>query len=105
VTKNGGSVQLSYDDGDAGFFVGGGGYSYIGDNVASNTSANANAGVYLRPWHDDFRQLQTGLSVSWMNFSKNLSYFTYGQGATLARRTMSACRYLSISHKKSITGS
>ncbi|MBY6258415.1 BCSC C-terminal domain-containing protein [Phytobacter diazotrophicus] len=80
VTKNGGSVQLSYDDGDAGFFVGGGGYSYIGNNVASNTSANANAGVYLRPWHDDFRQLQTGLSVSWMNFSKNLSYFTYGQG-------------------------
>lgn len=80
VTKNGGSVQLSYDDGDAGFFVGGGGYSYIGDNVASNTSANADAGVYLRPWHDDFRQLQTGLSVSWMNFSKNLSYFTYGQG-------------------------
>lgn len=59
---------------------GGGGYSYIGNNVASNTSANANAGVYLRPWHDDFRQLQTGLSVSWMNFSKNLSYFTYGQG-------------------------
>lgn len=80
VTKNGGNVQLSYDDGDAGFFVGGGGYSYIGDNVASNTSVNAGAGVYLRPWHDDFRQLQTGLSVSWMNFSKNLSYYTFGQG-------------------------
>lgn len=80
VTKNGGSAQLSYDDGDAGFFVGGGGYSYIGNNVASNTSVNANAGVYLRPWHDDYRQLQTGLSVSWMNFSKNLSYYTYGQG-------------------------
>lgn len=80
VTKNGGNLQLSYDDGDAGFFVGGGGYSYVGNNVASNTSLNAGAGVYLRPWHDDFRQLQTGLSVSWMNFSKNLSYFTYGQG-------------------------
>ncbi|SLJ99542.1 Tetratricopeptide repeat-containing protein [Enterobacter sp. NFR05] len=80
VTKNGGTVQLSYDDGDAGFFVGGGGYSYIGENVASNTSMNADAGVYLRPWHDDFRQLQTGLSVSWMDFSKNLSYFTFGQG-------------------------
>lgn len=80
VTKNGGTLQLSYDDGDAGFFVGGGGYSYIGDNVASNTSMNAGAGVYLRPWHDDFRQVQTGLSVSWMDFSKNLSYFTFGQG-------------------------
>ncbi|QJT83153.1 cellulose biosynthesis protein BcsC [Kosakonia sp. MUSA4] len=80
VTKNGGTVQLSYDDGDAGFYVGGGGYSYLGTDVASNTSMNANAGVYLRPWHDDFRQLQAGLSVSWMDFSKNLSYFTYGQG-------------------------
>lgn len=80
VTKNGGSVQLGYDDGDAGFYVGGGGYSYLGENVASNESINASAGVYLRPFHDDFRQLQTGLNVSWMDFSKNLSYYTFGQG-------------------------
>ncbi|WP_312283249.1 cellulose synthase subunit BcsC-related outer membrane protein [Pseudescherichia sp.] len=80
VTKNGGSVQLGYDDGDAGFYVNGGGYSYLGENVASNTSMNASAGVYLRPYHDDFRALQTGLNVSWMDFSKNLSYYTYGQG-------------------------
>ncbi|BCU57499.1 hypothetical protein ENKO_40930 [Enterobacter kobei] len=80
VTKNGGNVQIGYDDGDAGFYVGGGGYSYLGENVASNTSMNASAGVYLRPFHDDYRQLQTGLNVSWMDFSKNLSYYTYGQG-------------------------
>ncbi|WP_312211783.1 cellulose synthase subunit BcsC-related outer membrane protein [Pseudescherichia sp.] len=80
VTKNGGSAQLGYDDGDAGFYVNGGGYSYIGENVASNTSMNASAGVYLRPYHDDFRALQTGLNVSWIDFSKNLSYYTYGQG-------------------------
>lgn len=80
VTKNGGSVQLSYDDGDAGFYVGGGGYSYLGENVASNNSVNASAGVYLRPWHDEDRQVQTGLSMSWMDFSKNLGQFTFGQG-------------------------
>jgi len=80
VTKNGGSLQLSYDDGDAGFYVGGGGYSYLGENVASNTSMNTNAGVYLRPYHDDFREVKTGLSMSWMDFSKNLSQFTFGQG-------------------------
>jgi len=80
VTKNGGSLQLSYDDGDAGFYAGGGGYSYTGENVASNTSMNAGAGVYLRPYHDNYRQLQTGLSLSWMNYSKDLSYFTFGQG-------------------------
>lgn len=80
VTKNGGTLQLSYDNGDAGFYFGGGGYSYIGENVASNTSVNAGAGVYLRPYHDQYKQLQTGLSVSWMNFSKNLSYYSFGQG-------------------------
>ena len=67
-------------------------------NVASNTSANANAGVYLRPWHDDFRQLQTGLSVSWMNFSKNLSYFTYGQGGYFSPQN-----YVSVSLPVSLT--
>lgn len=80
VTKNGGNLQLSYDDGDAGFYAGGGGYSYLGENVASNTSVNAGAGVYLRPYHDDLRQVQAGLSMSWMDFSKNLSQFTFGQG-------------------------
>lgn len=80
VTKNGGTLQLSYDDGDAGFYVGGGGYSYLGENVKSNTSINANAGVYVRPWHDDYRQVQTGLSIGWMDFSENLSQFTFGQG-------------------------
>lgn len=80
VTKNGGDVQLSYDDGDAGFYVGAGGYSYLGNNVESNTSFNANAGVYLRPYHDEYQTLQTGLSMSYMDFSKNLSQFTFGQG-------------------------
>ncbi|MER0126168.1 cellulose biosynthesis protein BcsC [Franconibacter daqui] len=80
VTKNGGSVMLSYDDGDAGFYVSGGGYSYLGENVASNTSMNASAGVYLRPYHDDYRELKTGLNTSWMDYSKNLSHFTFGQG-------------------------
>ncbi|HEY2454940.1 MAG TPA: cellulose synthase subunit BcsC-related outer membrane protein [Scandinavium sp.] len=80
VTKNGGTVQLSYDDGDAGFYVGAGGYSYLGENVESNTSMNANAGVYLRPYHDEYQTLQTGISMSYMDFSKNLSQFTFGQG-------------------------
>ncbi|MRS15512.1 tetratricopeptide repeat protein [Enterobacteriaceae bacterium RIT691] len=80
VTKNGGSAQLSYDDGDVGFYVGAGGYSYIGENVASNNSFNADAGAYIRPWHDDYRNLQAGLSLSYMNYAKNLSNFSYGQG-------------------------
>ncbi|MBA0036593.1 BCSC C-terminal domain-containing protein [Pantoea sp. BIGb0393] len=80
VTKNGGNALLSYDNGDAGFYAGAGAYSYLGENVASNKSVQANAGAYIRPLHSDDRELKAGMSVSWMDFSKNLSYFSYGQG-------------------------
>ncbi|MCT2385510.1 cellulose biosynthesis protein BcsC [Erwinia pyrifoliae] len=80
VTKNGGNALLSYDDGDAGFYAGAGGYSYIGENVAGNTSLMANAGAYVRPFHYRDRELKTGINISWMDFSKNLSNFSFGQG-------------------------
>ncbi|WP_199015783.1 cellulose biosynthesis protein BcsC [Shimwellia pseudoproteus] len=80
VTRNGGSVQLSYDDGDAGFYLGGGGWSYIGDNIQSNSSVTGSAGFYLRPLRSDDRELKTGISLSYMDFSKNLSNFSYGHG-------------------------
>lgn len=80
VTKNGGSAQLSYDNGDAGFYAGFGLYNYLGENVPSNNNVNGSAGVYLRPYRADDRELKTGISMSYMNFSKNLSYFSYGQG-------------------------
>ena len=92
VTKNGGNIQLSYDDGDAGFYVGGGGYSYLGENVASNTSMNASAGVYLRPYQDAYSEVKTGLNVSWMDYSKNLSHFTFGQGGYFSPQN-----YISVS--------
>ncbi|TPG57023.1 cellulose biosynthesis protein BcsC [Ewingella americana] len=80
VTKNGGSVNLSYDNGDAGFYAGGGYYSYLGTHVTSNTAVNANVGMYIRPYRYDDRELKTGINVGYMNFDKNLSYFSYGQG-------------------------
>ncbi|ADM96329.1 Cellulose synthase operon protein C precursor [Dickeya dadantii 3937] len=80
VTKNGGNVLLSYDNGDIGFYGGGGAYSYLGENVKNNTGVMANAGAYIRPFHDRDRELKTGVSLSWMNFSQNLGYYSYGQG-------------------------
>ncbi|HAT6803321.1 TPA: cellulose synthase [Citrobacter freundii] len=92
ITKNGASIQLSYDDGDAGYYIGGGHYLYRGKNVAENRSTQVSAGVYVRPWHDPWRQLQAGISTSWMDYSKNLSYFTFGQGGYF-----SPANYISIS--------
>ncbi|WP_086981118.1 cellulose biosynthesis protein BcsC [Vibrio aphrogenes] len=80
VTKNGASVQYSYDDGRAGFYAGGGIWSFLGTNVTSNNSVDFGAGVYFRPLSMDDREFKTGLSVNYMNFDKNLSYYSYGQG-------------------------
>lgn len=80
VTKNGGSLNLGFDDGTVGAYGGAGYYSYLGDNVASNKSINAILGAYVRPYKDDENELKVGVNVNYMNFDKNLSYFSYGQG-------------------------
>lgn len=92
VTKNGGNALLSYDNGDAGFYAGMGLYNYIGSNVPSNQSVSGSAGVYLRPYHFDDRELKAGVSMSYMDFSKNLSYFSYGQGGYFSPQN-----YISVS--------
>src|SRR5476649_399800 len=61
-------------------YAGGGYYSYLGTHVTSNTAVNANVGMYIRPYRYDDRELKTGINVGYMNFDKNLSYFSYGQG-------------------------
>lgn len=93
VTKNGGNAMLSFDNGDAGFYVGGGAYSYLGENVASNNSVQATAGAYVRPYHYDDRELKVGMSLSWMDFSKNLSYFSYGQGGYFSPQNYAAVSF------------
>ncbi|EXU76591.1 cellulose biosynthesis protein BcsC [Erwinia mallotivora] len=93
VTKNGGNAMLSYDNGDAGFWLSAGGYSYLGENVATNQSLVGSAGAYLRPWHDDNSELKTGISFSWMDFSKNLSYFSYGQGGYFSPQNFAAVSF------------
>ncbi|KFK95606.1 MULTISPECIES: cellulose biosynthesis protein BcsC [unclassified Serratia (in: enterobacteria)] len=80
VTKNGGSLNLGFDDGTVGAYGGAGYYSYLGDNVASNKSVNGILGAYIRPYKNDEDELKVGVNVNYMNFDKNLSYFSYGQG-------------------------
>jgi hypothetical protein len=49
VTKNGGTLQLSYDDGDAGFYVGGGGYSYLGRTSPATPASTPMPGSICGP--------------------------------------------------------
>lgn len=92
VTKNGGSVNLGFDDGVVGAYGGAGLYNYLGDNVARNKSVTGNLGAYIRPYKDDENELKVGVNVNYMDFDKNLSYFTYGQGGYFSPQD-----YLSIS--------
>ncbi|AHG21772.1 BscS [Chania multitudinisentens RB-25] len=92
VTKNGGSLNLGFDDGAVGAYGGAGYYSYVGDNVARNKSINALVGAYIRPYKDDENEVKLGVNVSYMDFDKNLSYFSYGQGGYFSPQD-----YISIS--------
>lgn len=92
VTKNGGSVNLAFDDGVVGAYGGAGLYKYLGTNVTNNSSLNANAGAYIRPYKDETTELKVGVNVNYMDFDKNLSYFSYGQGGYFSPQN-----YLSIS--------
>ncbi|MDE1172395.1 MAG: cellulose synthase subunit BcsC-related outer membrane protein [Parvibaculaceae bacterium] len=80
VTKTGGSLGLSYDDGKTGAYVDGSYYEYRGLNVAHNSAIGANVGAYIRPILAEDRMLQVGVNVNYANFKKNLGQFSFGHG-------------------------
>ncbi|MEA9389006.1 cellulose synthase subunit BcsC-related outer membrane protein [Acerihabitans sp. TG2] len=92
VTKNGGSLQYAYDDGGVGMYGGVGYYDYTGENIPTNNEFTASAGMYVRPYRTADTELKTGVDISYMTFSKNLSQFTLGQGGYFSPQD-----YISIS--------
>ena len=80
VTRTGGRLGLTFDNGPLGLYSDLGFYHYDGHNVADNQSVEASLGGYLRPIREDDRELKTGVNVRYMSFDENLSKFTYGHG-------------------------
>lgn len=80
VTRTGAGIQYNYDNGSAGFYVGGKADRYTGKNVVDNTGLGFSSGIYVRPIKEQNRQLQVGIGLDWMSFDKNLSYYTSGHG-------------------------
>jgi len=80
VTRTGGRLGLTFDNGPMGLYGDLGFYHYDGHNVADNQSVEASLGGYLRPVREDDRELKTGVNVRYMSFDENLSKFTYGHG-------------------------
>lgn len=80
ITRNGVSAQYAWDNDLVGLYTKLGFDTYLGTNVPTNHSVNAMAGSYIRLYQTPESELRMGVNVNYMDFQRNLSYFTTGQG-------------------------
>ena len=80
VMSTGARVQLSKDLGGYGVNGSAGFFSLTGQNVAANTRADANLGMYWNLIKTKDENLTLGVNASSLFYNKNLSNYTYGQG-------------------------
>jgi cellulose synthase operon protein C len=92
VVKTGGDLLLSYDDGDVGAYIGGGGWSIEGKSVLSNSEFEGLLGAYVRPYRVGSNAFKIGINLSYNEYDRNLSYFTFGQGGYFSPQS-----YLNVS--------
>ena len=71
---------LEFTAGPADFYLNAGGGSVTGTNMSSNTETDIGAGASYPIFKDGDDEVRVGVDLSYINYSKNLSYFTYGQG-------------------------
>ncbi|KWF72297.1 cellulose biosynthesis protein BcsC [Burkholderia pseudomultivorans] len=80
VTRSGVRGALSWDDGTSGAYVQGAFDYYDGHHVERNFAGKGSGGAYTRLFRDADQTFTLGINATWMRFSRNQSYFTYGQG-------------------------
>jgi len=80
VTANGGRVELSYDNSQAGVYSYAALHSLQGHNVANNTRVELGAGVYQYLENTPDNKLTAGLSASVLSYANNQNFYTYGNG-------------------------
>ncbi|WP_254700042.1 cellulose synthase subunit BcsC-related outer membrane protein [Trinickia violacea] len=72
--------DLSWDNGTSGVYVNGQFQYLTGDNVPDNTGGKGGGGFYTRIVKSTDMTFTAGANTTIMGYSKNQSYFTYGQG-------------------------
>ncbi|MEI8399753.1 MAG: cellulose synthase subunit BcsC-related outer membrane protein [Alcaligenaceae bacterium] len=80
VMSTGARVQLSKDLGGYGVTGSAGLFSLNGHNVAANTRADANLGMYWNLIKANDENLTVSVYATSLFYNKNLSHYTYGQG-------------------------
>jgi cellulose synthase operon protein C len=81
VVTSGGELQINSDAGKSGWYIQGGGQHVTGQHVPSNNRIDGDAGAYWSAWQNPaYGSLTVGMNFFGMHYSRNLRYFTYGQG-------------------------
>lgn len=80
VTRLRGHGQIEITKGGFNTYAGGGYAVLDGTNVAQNREYEAGAGTSYQIWHQGNDALRLGLDLVYFGYSKNLDFFTVGQG-------------------------
>lgn len=80
VSATGGRLDLTWDDGDFGFYGSGSWHGVTGTRVKSNTRIEGGGGLYWRVHRAQDSGFTAGLNFTGLAYDKNLRYFTYGHG-------------------------
>ncbi len=81
VVATGGSIGLSYDQGEAnGVWADISAHQITGENVADNSRERLMAGYYYKLLNENNRRATIGLNSMLWHYQKDLSDYTFGQG-------------------------
>lgn len=80
VVSNKGRASLEFSAGLANFYVDGAGGQYTGRHVAKNNEYEFGAGGSYPIYKQGGDEIRIGADLFYESFSKNLRFFTYGQG-------------------------
>ena len=80
VTSNGVRLSATLDNGLLGGYANLSADRLVGHNVADNDHRQVDLGVYVHALETENQSLTAGLNLTAMQYDKNLSGYTYGQG-------------------------
>ncbi|MGV8960520.1 MAG: cellulose synthase subunit BcsC-related outer membrane protein [Stenotrophomonas sp.] len=80
VTASGGKLAATVDNAQLGGYANLAWHRLQGENVANNERREVGVGVYVHALETENQSLTAGLNLTAMQYDRNLSGFTYGQG-------------------------
>ncbi len=102
VTRNRGHVQLEGVAGAVSYYAGAGGSVLTGEQVKSNTEAEAGAGFSLPVYTTPTQQVRVGLDLVYFGYRRNLGNFTVGNGGYFSPQQFFAA-IIPVTYREQVT--